>query len=74
MKEGGGGGVRESGVDFIEPDPTPLQKETTTQQLLCPPVVAQTRPMEGCHAAVPRRLCRGLDVRTADNMVAVDVR
>ena len=23
----------ESGVDFIEPDPTPLQKETTTQQL-----------------------------------------
>ena len=29
----------ESGVDFIEPDPT--------QQLLRPPVVAQTRPMDG---------------------------
>ena len=38
----------ESGVDFIEPDSTPLQKETTT------PMVAQTRPMEGCNAAVPR--------------------
>ena len=35
----------ESGVDFIEPDSTPLQMETTTQQLLRPPVVAQTRPM-----------------------------
>ena len=64
----------ESGVDFIEPDPTPLQKETTTQQLLRPPVVAQTRSMEGCHAAVPQRLRRGLDVRTADDTVAVDAR
>ena len=62
----------ESGVDLIEPDPTPLQKETTTQQLLHPPVVAQTRPMEGCHAAVPRRLRRGRDVQTTDDAVAVD--
>ena len=44
----------ESGVDFNEPDSTPLQAETTTQQLLRPPVVIQTRPMEGCHTAVPR--------------------
>ena len=58
----------ESGVDFIEPDSTPLQTETTTQQLLRPPVVVQTRPMEGCHTAVPRRLRRGRDVQTADKM------
>ena len=59
---------------MIEPDPTPLQKETTTQQLLRPPVVAQMRPMEGCYAAVPRRLRRGRDVRTTDYAVAVDAR
>ena len=64
----------ESGVDFIEPDSTPLQTETTTQQLLRPPVVVQTRPMEGCHTAVPRRLRRGREVRTADHTVAVDAR
>ena len=64
----------ESGVDFIEPDSTPLQTVTTTLQLLRPPVVAQTRPMEGCHTAVPRRLRRGRDVRTADDTVAVDAR
>ena len=64
----------ESGVDFIEPDSTPLQTETTTQRLLRPPVVVQTRPMEGCHTAVPRRLHRGRDVRTADDAVAVDAR
>ena len=39
-----------------------------------PSVVAQTRPMEGCDPAVPRRLRRGRDVRTADNAVAVDAR
>ena len=39
-----------------------------------PPVVVQTRPMEGCHTAVPRRLRRGPDVRTADDAVAVDTR
>ena len=63
----------ESGVNLIEPDPTPLQ-ETTTQQLLRPPVVAQTRPMEDCHAAVPRGLRRGRDVQTTDDAVAVDAR
>ena len=34
----------ESGVEFIEPDSTPLQTNTT-QQLLCPPVVVQMKPM-----------------------------
>ena len=64
----------ESGVDFIEPVSTPLQTETMNQQLLRPPVVVQTRPMEGCHTGVPRRLRRGRDVRTADDPVAVDAR
>ena len=48
--------------------------ETTAQQLLCPPVVAQTRPMEGCNPALPRRLRRGRDVMTEDGAVAVDTR
>ena len=64
----------ESGVDFIDPDSTPLQTESTAQQLLCPPVVVQTRPMESYHTAVPRRLRRGRDVQTADDAVAVDIR
>ena len=62
----------ESEVEYIEPDSTPLQ--TTAQQLLCPPVVAQTRPMEGCSPALPRRLRRGRDVLTEDGAVAVDTR
>ena len=37
-------------------------------------MVDQTRPMEGCHTEVPRRLRRGRDVRTADDPVAVDAR
>ena len=57
----------------VEPDSTPLQMETTTQQLLCAPVVVQTRPMEGCHTAVPLRLRRGRDVRTADDAVQTSV-
>ena len=59
----------ESGVDFIDPDSTPLQTDSTAQQLLCPPVVVQTRPMEGCRTAVPRRLRQGRDVRTASDTV-----
>ena len=50
----------ESEVKYIEPDSTPVQMQTTAQQLLCPPVVAQTRPMEGCHTALPRQLCRAV--------------
>ena len=38
------------------------------------PVSTQTRPMEGCHTEVPRRLRRGRDVRTVDDPVAVDAR
>ena len=64
----------ESEVEYIEPDSIPLQTETTAQQLLCPPVVAQTRPMEGCIPALPRRLRRGHDVLTEDGAVAVDTR
>ena len=64
----------ESEVEYIEPDSAPLQIKTTAEQLLCPPVVAQTRPMEGCDAASPRRLHRGRDVLTEDGAVAVDTR
>ena len=64
----------ESEVEYIEPDSTTLQTETTAQQLLCPPVVAQTRPMEGCNPALPRRLRLGRDVLTEDGAVAVDTR
>ena len=64
----------ESGVDFIEPVSTPLQAKITNQQLLRPLVVDQTRPMEGCHTEVPRRLRRGRDVWTADDPVVVDAR
>ena len=53
---------------------THSQTETTAQQFLCPPVVAQTRPMEGCDPVLPRRLRRGRDVLTEDGAVAVDTR
>ena len=66
--------IETSDSDFIEPVSTPLHTETTNQQLLRPPVLVQTRPMEGCHTGVPRRLRRGRDVRTADDPVAVDAR
>ena len=62
----------ESEVEYIEPDSTPLQTDTRAQQLLCPPVVTQTRPMEGCDPASPRWLHRGHDVLTKDGAVAVD--
>ena len=61
----------ESEVEYIEPDSISVQMETTVQQLRCPPVVAQTRPMEGCHTAVPRQLCH---VLMEDGAVAVDTR
>ena len=50
----------ESEVEYIEPDSTPVQTERTGQQFLCLPVVAQTRPMEGCHTDLPRQLCRAV--------------
>ena len=61
----------ESEVEYIYPDLTPLQMKTTAKQLLCPPVVAQTRPMEGCSPASPPRLRRGRDVLTEDGAVTV---
>ena len=64
----------ESEADYIESDSAPLQMATTAVKLLCPPVVIQTRPMEGCDLASPRRLRRGRDVLTEDSTVAVDTR
>ena len=64
----------ESEVEYIEPQSTHLQTESTAQQFLCPPVVTQTRPMEGCNPVFPRRLRRGRDVLTEDGAVAADTR
>ena len=64
----------ESEVKYIQPDSAPLQIKTTAELLLCPPVVAQTRPMEGCDPASPRRLCRRRDVLTEEGAVVVDTR
>ena len=64
----------ESEVEYIEPDSTPLHMKTAAKQLLGPPVVAQTRPMEGCNPASSRRLRWGRDVLTEDGAVAVDIR
>ena len=64
----------ESDVDDVEPDPVPVQMTTTAVESLCPPVVTQTRPKEGCDPASPRRLRRGCDVLREDSMVAVDTR
>ena len=64
----------ESEVEYIEPDSTHLQTEMTVQQFLCPPVVAQTRPMEGCNPVLPRRLRRGRDVPTEDSALAAGTR
>ena len=51
----------ESEVDYIEPGSAPVQITAPAVELLCPPVVTQTRPMEGCDPASPRRLRRGRD-------------
>ena len=62
----------ENEVEYTEPDSIPLQMEMTARQLLCAPVVAQARPMEGCDPALPRRLRRGRNVLTEDGAVVVD--
>ena len=64
----------ESEVDYVESDSAPLRITTMAVELLCPPVVSQTRPMEGCDPASPRRLRWGRDVLTEDGTVAVDTR
>ena len=62
----------ESDVEDVEPDLAPVQMTTMAMESLCPPVVAQTRPKEGCDPASPRRLRRGRDVLREDSMLAVD--
>ena len=64
----------ESDVDDVKPDPVPVQMTTTAVESLCPLVVAQTRPKEGCDTVSPWRLRRGRDVLMEDSMAAVDIR
>ena len=65
----------ESDVDDVALDTVPVRMTTTTAvESSCPPVVAQTRPKEGCGTASPRRLRQGCDVLMEDSMVAVDTR
>ena len=54
--------------------PSTFMTEMTARQLLCPPVVAQTRPMDGCDPGLPRWWRRGRDVLMEDGAVAVDTR
>ena len=63
----------ESDVDDVELDLAPVQMTTMAGES-CPPVVAQTRPKEGCDPASPRRLRRGRDVFREDSIMAVDTR
>ena len=58
----------------VVPDPVPVQMATTAVESLCPPVVTQTTPKEGCDPASPRRLRRERNVMKEDSMVAVDIR
>ena len=70
----------ENGVYVNASDSSPSQTETATQRLLAPPpprappVAAQTRPKGGCQTAMPWRLRRRRNVRTADNTAAADTR
>ena len=61
-------------VDDVAPDTVPVRMTTTAVESLCPPVVTQTRPKEGCDPASPRQLRRGRDVLMEDSMVALDTR
>ena len=63
-----------NGVHVNASDSSLTQTETTTQRLSGPPVVAQTRPKGGCQTALPRRVRRRRNVRTADNTSAADTR
>ena len=58
----------------VVPDLVPVQMAMMAVELLCPPVVTQTRPKEGCDPASPRLLRRGRDVLMEDSMVTVDTR
>ena len=63
-----------NGVHVNASDSSPSQTEMTTQRLSGPPVVTQTRPKGGCQTAMPRRVRRRRNVRTADNNSAADKR
>ena len=64
----------DSDVDDVKPDPVPVQMTTMAVGSLCPPVVTQTRPKEGCDPASLRRSRWGCDVLMEDSRVAVDTR
>ena len=64
----------ESDVDDVVPEPVPVQMTTTAVESLCPPVVAQTRPKEGCDPVSPQCLRRGRDVPMKERIAAVDTR
>ena len=64
----------ESDVDDVALDMVPVRMTTAAVESLCPPLVAQPRPKEGCDPASPRRLRRGRDVLMEDSMVALDTR
>ena len=64
----------ESDVDDVEPDLVLAQMTTMAVESLCALVVTQTRSMEGCDPASPRRLRRGRDLLTEDGTVVVDTR
>ena len=64
----------ESDVDDVALDTVPVWMTTTAVESLRPPVVAQTRPKEGCDPASPRQLRRESDVLLEDSMVALDTR
>ena len=64
----------ESDVEDVEPVLAPAQMTKMAVESLCPPVVTQTRPKEGCDPVSPRRLRRGRDVLREDSMLAVDTR
>ena len=64
----------ESDVDDFAPDMVPVRMTTTAVESLCPSVVAQTTPKEGCDPVSLRRLRQRRDVLMEDSMVAVDTR
>ena len=64
----------ENYVDDVVPDMFPVQMKMTAVESLCPPVVAQTRPKEGCGPVSLWRLRRGRDVLMEDSTVAVERR
>ena len=64
----------ENDVYDVVPDSFPVQMKTTAVESLCPPVVAQTRPMGGCDPVSPWGLFRERDVLTEDSPAAVDSR